>query len=110
MKKQRLNTDEAFLSIVGKNHANKAQNPSNPPPQAKTEVVAPPIPEEKPQAKPQTTPQTKQLVQTAFYITKEHQKALKMKIALSDGGEDKDQSAIVRCALDAYLSDILQKK
>ena len=105
MKKQRLNTDEAFLSIVGKNPANKAQNPSNPPPQAKKEVVAKPMPTEK----PPTKPPTKQLVQTAFYITKEHQKALKMKIALSEGGEDKDQSAIVRRALDVYLSDILQK-
>jgi len=105
MKKQRLNTDEAFLSIVGKNPANKAQNLSNPPPQAKREVVAQPMPTEK----PPTAPPTKQLVQTAFYITKEHQKALKMKIALSDGGEDKDQSAIVRRALDVYLSDLLQK-
>ena len=105
MKKQRLNTDEAFLSIVGKNPANKAQNPSNPPPQVKTEVVTPPVPTEK----PPTAPQTKQLVQIGVYVTKEHQKALKMKIALSDGGEDKDQSAIVRRALDVYLSDILQK-
>lgn len=103
MKKQRLNTDEAFLSIVGKNPASKVQNPTTPPPQSKTEMIAPQVPTEK----PPTKPQTKQLVQTAFYITKEHQKALKMKIALSDGGEDKDQSAIVRSALNAYLSDIL---
>jgi hypothetical protein len=90
MTKPRLNTDEAFLSIMGKNPANKA------PIQAKNETP--------------TEPQTKQLVQTAFYITKEQQKALKMKIALSDRAEDRNYSAIVRSALDAYLADILKKQ
>lgn len=56
-----------------------------------------------------TAPQEK-LVQVSVYLTKHQYKALKMKIALSDRAEDKDQSAIMRSALDAYLSDILQKK
>jgi len=54
------------------------------------------------------TPQAK-YYKTTFYLTKRHQKALKMKAALSDRVEDKDQSAIVRALLDIHLADILKQ-
>jgi hypothetical protein len=45
---------------------------------------------------------------TAFYITPRQRKALKIKAALSDNRADKDQSAIVRAALEIYLADTLK--
>ena len=50
-----------------------------------------------------------ELVHKSYYITKRHVKALKMRTALSDKPEEKDFSAIVRAALDLYLSDTLNK-
>lgn len=55
------------------------------------------------------TPQDK-LIQATVYLTKYQQKALKLKVATSDRVEDKDQSAIVRTALDVYLADIIKNK
>jgi len=56
----------------------------------------------------ENAPQEK-LSETTVYLTKRHKKALKLKIALSDRVEDKDQSAIMRYALDAYLSDVMEQ-
>ncbi|MDR1482538.1 MAG: hypothetical protein LBI74_07930 [Synergistaceae bacterium] len=49
------------------------------------------------------------LIPTTVYLTRQQRKALKLRLALSDGFIDKDQSAIVRAALDSYLSDILKQ-
>ena len=48
------------------------------------------------------------MVQTGFYITKKHHKALKIRAALGERLEEKDLSAIVRAALDAYLAETLK--
>ena len=48
-----------------------------------------------------------ELVHKSYYITKRHVKALKIRTALSDKPEEKDFSAIVRAALDLYLTDTL---
>ncbi|MCL2053764.1 MAG: hypothetical protein FWG90_04890 [Oscillospiraceae bacterium] len=92
MTKSRLDTEKAFKSIIGN--------------------TTPPINENKPNATPKKaitpTKSTDKLFRTAFYITKQHYKALKMRAATSDMEIDKDQSAIVRAALDNYLADILK--
>jgi hypothetical protein len=49
-----------------------------------------------------------ELVHKSYYITKRQVKALKMRVATSDSPEEKDFSAIVRSALDAYLADTLK--
>jgi len=49
-----------------------------------------------------------ELVHKSYYVTKRHVKALKIRTALSDKPEEKDFSAIVRAALDLYLSDTLK--
>jgi hypothetical protein len=81
---KRLNTDEAFQSIIGKNNIIQEKN----------KIAG-------------GGPAKEKLLQTAFYITEKQRAALKMKTALSGKPEDKDQSSIVRAALDAYLADII---
>jgi len=81
--KTRLNTEEAFKSIMGKTAEPSAR---------KTESEK--MVKEK-------------FMQTAFYITKKQHRALKIKAALGDNPEEKDQSSIVRAALNAYLADTL---
>ena len=46
-------------------------------------------------------------VHKSFYITKRQVKAIKIRAATSDKPEEKDYSAIIRAALDAYLVDTL---
>ena len=41
-----------------------------------------------------------------IHLTPEQNRAITMRIALSDRPEDKDRSSIVRAALDAYLEDM----
>jgi len=81
MASKRLNTDEAFLNIIGKSTGSPAEE--------------------------KTTPKEK-LIQMGFYITEKQRKALKLKSALGDSPEDKDLSTIVRSALNLYLADILK--
>jgi hypothetical protein len=87
MAKKRLNADEAFQSIMGKQNPEKEES-------SDTKIL------------PSETTKEK-LLQTAFYITDKQRKALKIKTALGNKVEDKDQSSIVRAALDIYLADIL---
>ena len=87
MAKTRLNTEEAFISIMGKTA-----------PAADEAVAA---------AANKAEPDKEKLVQTAFYITKKQRAALKIKAATDGTPENKDQSAIVRAALDRYLADTL---
>jgi len=94
MAKQRLNQDDAFKSIMGKNVDNEEENEAI---ESDNEIIAI---KEKPAEK---------LVQTAFYITEKQRKAIKMKVAIGERPEDKDQSSIIRAALDVYLADILEK-
>lgn len=47
---------------------------------------------------------SERLLHRTFYITKDQSKALKRRAAESERPEDKDASAIVRAALDLYLS------
>jgi len=91
MAKKRLDTDEAFLSIIGKTAENtdKMEIP-------KSDILA------------NTEISKDKLIQTSFYITERHKKALKIKTALSQSPEHKDLSSIVRSALDNYLADILK--
>jgi hypothetical protein len=85
MASKRLNTDEAFLNIIGKSEGSSA-SPTN-------ETI------ESPKEK---------LVQMAFYVTEKQRKALKLKTAIGDKPADKDLSSIVRSALNIYLEDILK--
>jgi len=86
MAKQRLNHDDAFKSIMGKN----------------SDVV-----KEKEARSTIKQDEKEKLIQTAFYITEKQRKAMKIKTALGDKPEDKDLSSIVRAALDTYLADII---
>lgn len=95
--KHRLNHDDAFKSIMGKSISDNSEE--------LTEIES--------QKQITTTKQKTQegkenLVQTAFYITEKHRKAMKIKTALGNKPEDKDLSSIVRAALDVYLEDILK--
>ena len=93
MSKRRLNTDEVFENIMGIDGCD----------QNLEEVI---------KATPRTTKKTIQskekLIQTSFYISEKHRKALKIRAALAENINDKDQSSIVRAALDAYLADTLK--
>ena len=94
MAKQRLNHDDTFKSIMGKNLDNSKENENEAVPD--TEIVTI---KEKPE---------KKLVQTSFYITEKQRKAIKMKSVMGDRPEDKDLSSIVRAAINVYLADILE--
>ena len=48
------------------------------------------------------------LVHKSYYITRRHEKALKIRMAYGDRPEERDYSAIVRAALDLYLADTLK--
>lgn len=97
MAKTRLNAEDAFRSIMGKDANNSSHDAA---PQPVDRVDVPPVEE---------VVQTKEkLLQTAFYITKKQRAALKVRAALGERLEDKDQSSIVRAALDAYLADTLK--
>jgi hypothetical protein len=93
MAKKRLNADEAFQSIMGKNNPEKDENTN--------------ITNSKEKKNSSIETAKEKLLQTAFYITDKQRRALKIKTALGNKPEDKDQSSIVRAALDAYLADIL---
>ena len=45
-----------------------------------------------------------EVISKRFYITKKQFRAIKMRIAVSDKPEEKDQSALVRAAIDLYLA------
>jgi hypothetical protein len=104
MSKERLNTEDAFMSIMGMDKVEPVKQNKKESVPVKSEQIKP-----KTAPKKEKKPQPKKLVQTAFYITKQQQKALKMKAALSDRVEDKDQSSIVRAALDVWLADELKQ-
>ncbi|MCL2173666.1 MAG: hypothetical protein FWB84_08580 [Candidatus Bathyarchaeota archaeon] len=84
----------------GRNAVLPKTEPKKPVETKKTTVAPKPTQEKKVDEK---------IIQATFYITKRQHKALKMKVALSDGGEDKDQSAIVRTAIDLYLAETLKQ-
>ena len=46
-----------------------------------------------------------ELKQTAFYITPDQHKAIKLRAITSSKPEEKDASAIIRLAIDAYLKN-----
>jgi hypothetical protein len=60
------------------------------------------------ETKKQIKSELDKLVHKSYYITKRQVKALKMRAATSNSPEEKDFSAIVRSALDAYLADTLK--
>jgi hypothetical protein len=100
MSKRRLNTDEAFQSIVGIKPEPVKQELAEPEPKEapifskKTENCE--IPQDAPIEK-------ERLLQVSFYITEKQRKAVKMRAASGENPLEKDQSAVVRAALDAYL-------
>ncbi|MDR2559961.1 MAG: hypothetical protein LBC86_10555 [Oscillospiraceae bacterium] len=98
MTKSRLNTDEAFKSIIGDTSAEVVKTEEKPPEKAAA-------------IKPVQTlkPIQDKFIQTTIYLTKQQQKALKLRAAMSDRAEDKDISAIVRTALNLYLADTLKQ-
>lgn len=102
MAKTRLNTEDAFRSIMGKNADSPTQDAA---PQPVVGEGAPPM---EAVEKTEVTQTQEKLLQTAFYITKKQRAALKVRAALGERPEDKDQSSIVRAALDAYLADTLK--
>ena len=95
MSKKRLNADDAFKSIMGKNNLNNGGEEK----EKKSGVKSETFKEEK---------QKEKLIPITLYITEKHRKAMKMKTALGDKPEDKDLSSIVRAALDVYLTDTLK--
>jgi hypothetical protein len=103
MARTRLNTDEVFKSIMG-NKPGFSESEKNEASADKEETKGA-QPGQDAGNRRKTGEGT--LVQTAFYITQKQRAALKIKAATSDDPRDKDQSAIVRSALDAYLADIL---
>jgi len=103
MSKKRLNADDAFQNIMGKNNLNNIEENHF---EEKEE-------EEKSGGKSETaetaveTIQKEKLFPITLYITEKQRKAMKIKTALGNKPEDKDLSSIVRAALDVYLSDTL---
>ena len=96
MAKKRLNQDEIFKSIIGKNTEDSVDNSKENKVTSNNKTTA-------------KTNQTKEkLIPTAFYITEKQRKAMKLKAALGYKPEDKDLSSIARAALDIYLADILK--
>ena len=87
----RLNTDEVFENIMGFGSDDQKK-----------------VKKENKEISPSQSPEQSKLIQTSFYITEKHRKALKIRTALSEIPEDKDQSSIVRAALDAYLANTLK--
>jgi hypothetical protein len=113
MKKHKLDLNRAFQNIIG-GGVGEGEGEV----EAATRDDTPALPKSQPQKAPAPTKEkVKQgrknekpkLTLAAFYITKRQHQALKLKAAFSDGAIDKDQSAIVRAALDSYLSDTLKK-
>jgi hypothetical protein len=113
MKKHKLDLNRAFQNII-----EGAVGGSEGEVEAPTREDTSALPKSQPQkALAPTNEKVKQgrkneeskLTLAAFYITKRQHRALKLKAAFSDGAIDKDQSAIVRAALDSYLSDTLKK-
>jgi len=48
-------------------------------------------------------------IRRTYYITEEQYRAMRLRAALSQSPDEKDLSAIVRAALDAYLAKELEK-
>lgn len=93
MPKKRLDTEEAFKSIMGihDNATPRIEDTAKP-------VLTPEVKE----------PEKDSLIHRTYYITKKQYRALKIKAAISNNPQEKDLSAIVRAALDAYLVDELK--
>ncbi|MDR1481800.1 MAG: hypothetical protein LBI74_04155 [Synergistaceae bacterium] len=109
-KKPKFDRNLAFNNIVGAGAGESEGEPVKP--------TAPVLPSPQPQttsAPPEKTTKRerksneRELIPTTIYITKRQHKAMKLRAALSDDLIDKDQSAIVRAALDSYLSKTLEK-
>ena len=94
MATKRLNTDDAFKSIMGKN------NPDSGSEEKEKKIVK--------ESETIDTPHKERLLPITLYITEKQRKAMKIRAALGDKPEDKDLSSIVRAALDIYLSDTLK--
>jgi hypothetical protein len=94
MVKKRLNADDAFKSIMGKNDLNNVGEEKEKKSNAKSETITEETQKEK-------------LIPITLYITEKQRRAMKIKTALGNKPEDKDLSSIVRAALDIYLSDTL---
>ena len=94
MATKRLNADDAFKSIMGKNNQNSLSEEK-----AENTIKKPKIIREE--------PLKEKLFPITLYITEKQRKAMKIKTALGNNPEDKDLSSIVRAALDIYLSDTL---
>ena len=109
MSKAKFDKDAAFKSILGVQEPEVTQTAAAP---IEVEPVALPLlPQETAQVEKATTPKTKkarpkaaQLKQRGFYITEAQYRALKVRVATTKDPEEKDLSAIVRAALDKYLS------
>jgi hypothetical protein len=97
MAKKRLDADEAFKNIMGQSSNAEIK---------KEEIKAPVKTEASQESKKEQAKE--KLIQTAFYITAEQHKAMKIKAALKEKPEDKDLSSIVRAALDIYLADTIK--
>ena len=95
MATKRLNADEAFKSIMGKNNPDNSNEIKEKKISKKSETVSDISHKDK-------------LLPITLYITEKQRKAMKIKTALGDKPEDKDLSSIVRAALDIYLSDTLK--
>jgi hypothetical protein len=113
MKKHKLDINRAFNNIISTGVGESGGED-----EGETKASVPALSESQPQKTADSSEKrikkgrekrAQELTPVTFYITKRLYKALKLKAALSDEPTDKDQSAIVRAALDIYLSDTLKK-
>lgn len=96
MARKRLDYDEAFKNIIGEKPETSSTEPEIKDPEVKKVETN------------ERSEDKEKLVQTAFYITPKHRRALKIKAATDGTPQNKDQSAIVRAALDMYLAETLK--
>ncbi len=96
MSKTRLDTEGVLRSIVGNTTEIREDRPAAP------EETKPPA-TTRPNTKAKRERTQAEMLHVGFYISKKQQQALRIRAALREKPEDKDQSAIVRAALDAYL-------
>jgi N12 class adenine-specific DNA methylase len=107
MAKSKYNQDKVFENFMGTNAAKEeseavkdnSQDPSDAKQEMQTET-------QKTETKRQPEGKTTGHIQRAYWITKELDRAIKLKGAY----EDMDNSEVVRAALKRYLADIIERE
>lgn len=104
MAKKKFDPNSAFKKITGIDEMEKTEEIS---PIAKATNESAPLPKVEKITKP--IEEKLDYVGAYYRISPKHIKAIKIREAFSDDPKDKDKSAIVRAALDLYLSEELKK-